>query len=77
LKARRFVLVKDVDGFLAAPGRPGPARRVARRRLRGVVDRYFARTLPPRMTCWIVNGRDPARVVRLLETGSAYGTEVS
>ena len=77
LKARRLVLVKDVDGYLAARGRSGPARRVSRGRLRGVVDRHFARALPARMDCWIVNGRNPARLVRLLETGSAYGTEVT
>jgi aspartokinase-like uncharacterized kinase len=77
LKARRLVLVKDVDGFLAAPGRSGPTRRVARARLCGVVDPYFARTLPAGMDCWIVNGRDATRLVRLLETGSAYGTEVT
>ncbi len=74
--AKRLVLVKDVNGFLM-PGRPSrPLQRVARRRLRGVVDAYFARTLPARMPCWIVNGRYPARLVRLLETGTTYGTEV-
>jgi 5-(aminomethyl)-3-furanmethanol phosphate kinase len=77
LRARRLVLVKDVDGFLA-PGRPARlARRVGRARLRGIVDGHFARTLPPRMPCWLVNGRAPARVVRLLETGATYGTEVT
>jgi aspartokinase-like uncharacterized kinase len=74
--ARRLVLVKDVDGFLA-PGRPRRlVPRVGRRRLRGVVDRHLARTLPARMPCWIVNGRHPPRLVRLLETGTTYGTEV-
>jgi len=76
MRARRFVLVKDVDGFLA-PGRPARlVPRVGRRRLRGVVDPRLARTLPARVSCWIVSGRHPARLVRLLETGTTYGTEV-
>jgi aspartokinase-like uncharacterized kinase len=76
LGAKRLVLVKDVDGFLSR-GRPRRlVRRVGRGRLRGVVDAYFARALPPRMPCWIVSGRDPARLVRLLATGTTYGTEV-
>jgi aspartokinase-like uncharacterized kinase len=76
MSARRLVLVKDVDGFLT-PGRPRRlVPRVGRRRVRGVVDGHLARTLPARMPCWIVNGRYPARLVRLLETGTTYGTEV-
>ncbi len=74
--ARRFVLVKDVDGFLALGQLRRLVPRAGRRRLRGVVDGHLARTLPPRMPCWIVNGRHPARLVRLLETGTTYGTEV-
>jgi hypothetical protein len=41
------------------------------------VDGYFARALPPGMPCWIVSGRDAARLVELIETGSTYGTEVT
>jgi aspartokinase-like uncharacterized kinase len=77
LGAKRLVLVKDVDGFLAPGRRARPARRVARRRLRGVVDGYFGRALPPGMPCWIVSGWDAARLVELIETGSTYGTEVT
>jgi hypothetical protein len=72
-RARRLVLVKDVDGWLR---RSRLSRRAARRRLGGIVDGYFARALPPGVSCWIVNGRRPARLVRLLETGATYGTEV-
>jgi aspartokinase-like uncharacterized kinase len=76
LRARRLVLVKDVDGFRAAGRGARLVPRVARGRLRGIVDPYFARTLAPGTACWIVNGRAPARLVRLLETGRTYGTEV-
>jgi aspartokinase-like uncharacterized kinase len=77
VRARRLVLVKAVDGFLPpGRGRRAPLPRVARRRLRGVVDRYFARVLPAGLSCWIVNGRHPERVIRAVETGRAYGTEV-
>jgi 5-(aminomethyl)-3-furanmethanol phosphate kinase len=76
MSARRFVLVKDVDGLLT-PGRPGRlVPRVGRGQLRGVVDGHLGRTLPARMPCWIVNGRYPARLVRLIRTGATYGTEV-
>jgi 5-(aminomethyl)-3-furanmethanol phosphate kinase len=74
LRARRLVLVKDVDGLRA--GR-GLVRRARRRQLRGVVDDYFARTLPPGMECWIVNGSRTGRLERLLAGGVPYGTEVT
>lgn len=80
LSAKRLILVKDVDGLLDRDpqhGRPARLRRtVARGRLRGVVDGHFARALGRRIPCWIVNGRRPERVVALIETGQAYGTEV-
>jgi 5-(aminomethyl)-3-furanmethanol phosphate kinase len=78
--APRLMLVKDVDGFLA-PGR-GAGRRerlvreVALGKLSGVVDPYFACALDPAIACWVVRGRRPQRVARLLATGRTYGTEV-
>jgi aspartokinase-like uncharacterized kinase len=72
-RARRLVLVKDVDGWLR---RARLSRRAPRRQLHGIVDGYFARALPSGVSCWIVNGRRPGRLVRLLETGATYGTEV-
>jgi 5-(aminomethyl)-3-furanmethanol phosphate kinase len=74
LRARRLVLVKDVDGLRA--GRR-LVRRARRRQLRGVVDGHFARTLPPGMECWIVNGSRAGRLERLLGGGVPYGTEVT
>jgi 5-(aminomethyl)-3-furanmethanol phosphate kinase len=78
LVAGGLVLLKDVDGQLEDGARRPPRlrARVGRRRLAGVVDDYFARALGPRMRCWIVNGRRPERVTRLLETGRSVGTEV-
>jgi len=81
LRAKRLVLLKDVDGVFdrhpAASARARLRRRVARHRLGGVVDPYFTRALGPARSCWILNGSRPERVVALLETGSAYGTEVT
>lgn len=76
LGARRLVLMKDVDGLLTGGGRR-LVRRVARRRLRGVVDGHFARALAPGMPCWILNGRHATRLARLVDSGTAYGTEVT
>jgi 5-(aminomethyl)-3-furanmethanol phosphate kinase len=79
LRARRLVLLKDVDGQFDRDPHEPKARllsRVARNRLRGVVDAYFARALGPRLPCWIVNGLNPDSIIELLETGAAGGTEV-
>ena len=79
LRAKMLVLVKDVDGqFDRDPARGGTRlrARIARRRVRGVVDAYLPRALGPRLPCWIVNGLHPGRAVTLVETGAAYGTRV-
>lgn len=80
LRAKMLVLAKDVDGlFDRDPKGGGPAHlqpRVARDRLRGVVDGHFARALGRRMPCWIVNGARPERLVALIKTGKTHGTEV-
>jgi len=80
LRARRLMLVKDVDGFPAPDRGPGKerelVRRVALEAFSGVVDPYFARALDPATACWIVRGTRPERVARLLETGRTHGTEV-
>jgi 5-(aminomethyl)-3-furanmethanol phosphate kinase len=79
LRARRLVLLKNVDGQFDRDPHEPEARllcRVPRDRLRGVVDAYFARALGPRLPCWIVNGANPGRVLELLETGGSKGTRV-
>lgn len=81
LGAGMLVLLKDVDGLFdrspKAGGSPRLRRRVARERVKGVVDPYFGSVLGPAMPCWIVNGAHPERVRRLVETGLTYGTEVA
>lgn len=80
LRARRLMLVKDVDGFLArrraSGGRRALERRVSRTKLSGVVDPHFARALGPGTACWIVRGSRPTRIAQLLQTGRTHGTEV-
>ena len=80
VRARRLILLKDVDGrFTRDPKRGGRARlqrEVARDHLPGVVDEYFPRALGRTTRCWIVNGRHPERVAELMRTGRVYGTEV-
>lgn len=89
LGARRLVLLKSIDGVAETGparrdrGRPsrGPKRagilaRATGRQLGGVVDGHFGRVLPAGICCWIASGAHPARVARLLRTGSTYGTEV-
>ena len=79
-RVRRLMLVKDVDGFLAprrgAKHGRGLMPRVARDAISGVVDPCFSRVLDPATACWVVRGTRPERIVRLLETGQTYGTEV-
>ncbi len=81
LRAKRLVLLKDVDGVFdrdpSDSARPRLRRQVTRHHLGGVVDSYFAQALGPRTPCWILNGECPERVAALLETGSAYGTTVA
>jgi 5-(aminomethyl)-3-furanmethanol phosphate kinase len=79
LRAKCLVLLKDVDGqFDRAPDQRGARLlpRVARARLRGIVDAHFAEALGRRLPCWVVNGRRPERLVALLKTQSTHGTQV-
>jgi len=79
LRAKRLVLLKDVDGqFDRDPAKPGARllRRVPRARLSEVVDAHFAESLGPRLPCWVVNGAWPERVVAVLDGEPAYSTQV-
>jgi len=81
LRAKMLVLVKDVDGQFDRDPEVSAAARLARRasrtRLKGVVDRHFARAIRRGTPCWLVNGTHSARVVEVIETGRTYGTRVS
>ena len=41
-----------------------------------VVDPFFAKVLPDHVECWIIDGSQPDRLAKLLETGKAVGTRI-
>jgi aspartokinase-like uncharacterized kinase len=87
--AERLVLVKEVDGLFAdwpsAPTRPPLAQlsvaelaalRAAGRA--GGVDEYLPAVLEgAHFETWVIAGRDPERVVELLERGTTVGTRIA
>jgi aspartokinase-like uncharacterized kinase len=81
--AGRLVLVKEVDGLYADwPPRGEPLARLtvaelAARRTGGV-DEYLPTMLEgAHFETWVIGGRDPARVVELLERGMTVGTRIT
>jgi aspartokinase-like uncharacterized kinase len=75
--AGRLVLVKPVDGLYGAwPPAGAPLARVGVEDLAGLggVDAHLARVLS--VETWVVNGRDPARLLELLERGRTLGTVI-
>ncbi len=81
--AGRLVLVKGVDGLFADwPPRGQPLGAPERRRTRcaatGGVDAYLPTVLEGApFETWVVGGRDPNRVVELLERGTTVGTRIA
>jgi aspartokinase-like uncharacterized kinase len=87
--AGRLVLVKEVDGLFAdwppPPSQPPLARlsvaelaalRAARRG--GGVDEHLPSVLEDaRFETWVIGGRDPERVIELLERGTTAGTRIA
>jgi aspartokinase-like uncharacterized kinase len=81
--AGRLVLVKEVDGLYADwPPRGEPLARLtvaelAARRTGGV-DKYLPTMLEgAHFETWVIGGRDPARVLELLERGMTVGTRIA
>jgi 5-(aminomethyl)-3-furanmethanol phosphate kinase len=75
--AGRLVLVKPVDGLYGEwPPVGAPLTRVGVDELAGLggVDAHLAQVLS--VETWVLNGREPARLVELLERGRTYGTVV-
>ena len=75
--AERLVLVKPVDGLYGQwPATGAPLERVGADELAGLggVDAYFTQVLS--VETWVINGREPARLVELLDTGRTFGTVV-
>jgi len=81
--AARLVLVKGVDGLFADwPPRGQPLGRLSVAELAalrtGGVDAYLPTVLEGApFETWVLGGRDPNRVVELLERGTTVGTRIA
>ncbi|HWP48890.1 MAG TPA: hypothetical protein VNM22_17175 [Candidatus Limnocylindrales bacterium] len=89
IKARRLILIKDVDGILSLDHnllRTSEEKQILPVLLRSVsisdlhqykcVDSYFSKALEGISECWILNGNHPERLTQLLEQGQALGTQI-
>jgi aspartokinase-like uncharacterized kinase len=84
--AGRLVLVKETDGLFADwPARGEPLARLSVAELAALraagraegVDEYLPAVLESaRFETWVIGGREPARVVELLERGTTAGTRI-
>jgi aspartokinase-like uncharacterized kinase len=81
--AGRLVLIKEVDGLYADwPAGGDPIARLTVAELAalrpGGVDAYLPTALATAsFETWVISGRDPARLVELLERGATVGTRVA
>ncbi|MGZ6672553.1 MAG: amino acid kinase family protein [Solirubrobacteraceae bacterium] len=81
--AGRLVLVKEVDGLFAQwPAHGDPIARMTAAELGALrpagVDEHLAAVLEDaRFETWVISGRDPGRLVELLEHGTTVGTRVA
>jgi 5-(aminomethyl)-3-furanmethanol phosphate kinase len=81
--AGRLVLVKEVDGLFADwPARGQPLAQLTVAELAalrpGGVDEYLPTVLERAgFETWVISGRDPERLVELLERGTTVGTRIA
>jgi 5-(aminomethyl)-3-furanmethanol phosphate kinase len=81
--AGRLVLVKDVDGLFADwPAHGAPLARLTVAELAalrpGGVDEYLPTVLEQAsFETWVIGGRDPERLVELLDRGTTAGTRIA
>ena len=81
--ADRLVLVKEVDGLFADwPPRGDPIARMtvaelARMRPAGVDEHLPTVLEKASFETWVISGRDPQRLVELLERGATVGTRIA
>ncbi|HEX2234176.1 MAG TPA: hypothetical protein VHG69_12530, partial [Thermoleophilaceae bacterium] len=81
--ARRLVLVKEVDGLYADwPPRGEPLAHLTVAELAalrpGGVDAYLPAVLErASFETWVISGRDPERLVELLDRGTTAGTRIA
>jgi aspartokinase-like uncharacterized kinase len=76
LSARRLVLLKSLEGVSGTSGdvvAEAPIRSAA---LDGIVDEYFERAVEPGLECWVLGGREPQRLAKLLREGRTRGTRL-
>jgi aspartokinase-like uncharacterized kinase len=82
-RAGRLVLVKEVDGLYADwPPRQEPLTHLTVAELAalraGGVDEHLPAVLESaHFETWVIGGRDPARVMELLERGTTVGTRIA
>jgi aspartokinase-like uncharacterized kinase len=80
--AERLVLIKDVDGLFAEwPAHGAPLAQLTVGELITLrpegVDSYLPRVLEQAsFETWVISGRDPERLVELLERGTTVGTRI-
>jgi aspartokinase-like uncharacterized kinase len=83
IAARRLVLIKDVDGLFAEwPARGEPLAHLTVGELAalpaGGVDEYLPTVLErASFETWVISGREPERLARLLECGTTAGTRIA
>jgi 5-(aminomethyl)-3-furanmethanol phosphate kinase len=81
--AGRLVLVKEVDGLFAEwPAHGDPIARMTAAELRALgsagVDEHLPAVLErASFETWVISGRDPERLVELLERGATVGTRIA
>jgi aspartokinase-like uncharacterized kinase len=81
--AERLVLIKEVDGLFADwPARGEPLARLTVAELAalrpGGVDEFLPTVLErASFETWVISGRDPERLVGLLERGMTVGTRIA
>jgi 5-(aminomethyl)-3-furanmethanol phosphate kinase len=81
--ADRLVLVKEVDGLYAEwPARGDPIARMTAAELGALrpagVDEHLPAVLErATFETWVISGRDPERLVELIERGATMGTRIA
>jgi aspartokinase-like uncharacterized kinase len=74
--ARRLVLLKSIEGVSTDGVLQETVQAGSPAALAGIVDEYFAEALAPGLECWVLSGRRPERLARLLKEGRAPGTRL-
>jgi 5-(aminomethyl)-3-furanmethanol phosphate kinase len=83
VRADRLVLVEEVDGVFAQwPAQGEPLARLTVAELAALrpagVDEYLPTALQgASFETWVISGRDPRRLVELLERGATIGTRIA